>query len=296
MTTPCELVLAAAATIGESPTWSASEQALYWIDVKKPALFRYDPSTGQQRRWKVTSDLGAFALESGNAAYVALREGLQKLDLASGRLTPVAPAPYDTDLFRFNEGACDTHGRFWLGVMFDPIRTIHGPPRAGSLHVYDRRHGLRPAPDAAELHNGMAWSPDQTVFYLAHSQQQTIYAFEYDAPAGTLGARRVFAQVAKQDGLPDGAAVDVAGGYWCALHGGSRIRRYHPDGAIDHEIELPVSQPTMCAFGGQALDILYITSATDKLTEAQRAREPLAGGLFSYRPEIPGSPRACLVG
>ena len=41
-----EVVLDAGATIGESPTWSADERALYWIDVKKPALHRYDPLGG----------------------------------------------------------------------------------------------------------------------------------------------------------------------------------------------------------------------------------------------------------
>jgi sugar lactone lactonase YvrE len=95
--------------------------------------------------------------------------------------------------------------------------------------------------------------------------------------------------------VPDGAAVDTEGGYWCALHGGSRLRRYTPEGALDAEIMLPVSQPTMCAFGGEALDVLYITSARQKLGPAQLAREPLAGSILSLRCGKRGVERHCTV-
>ena len=40
------------------------ENALYWIDIKKPALYRYDAETGGQRSWLMPSDIGAFALVS----------------------------------------------------------------------------------------------------------------------------------------------------------------------------------------------------------------------------------------
>ncbi|MGH7191708.1 MAG: SMP-30/gluconolactonase/LRE family protein, partial [Acetobacteraceae bacterium] len=56
-----EVVVDAGAAIGESPTWAAAEKMLYWIDVKRPALYRYDPATGDQQSWTMPSDLGAFA-------------------------------------------------------------------------------------------------------------------------------------------------------------------------------------------------------------------------------------------
>ena len=98
-----EIVLDAHATIGESPTWSASERAIYWIDVKKPALYRFDPATGSQRSWPMPGDIGAFGLVlEPPGAVVALREGIYRLDFASGSLTRLAPPPYDPALFRFN--------------------------------------------------------------------------------------------------------------------------------------------------------------------------------------------------
>jgi sugar lactone lactonase YvrE len=283
------------ATIGESPTWVPNEKVLYWIDVKKPALYRYDPMTGGQRAWPMPSDIGAFALISDlSGAVVALREGICRLDFASGSLTRLAPPPFDPTLFRFNEGACDGAGRFWVGVMFDPCG---GAPHTqkSSLHSFTLTRGLRPEPDAAELHNGMAWSPDGRRFYLSHSNSQEVFVYDFDLESGHLGTRELFARVPQSLGLPDGAAIDREGGYWCALHGGSRLRRYTAAGAVDRDIGLPVSQPTMCAFGGDDLDVLYITSAADKLTPEQRRREPLAGALLRHRPGAKGIVRHCML-
>ncbi len=236
-----ELVLDAHATIGESPTWVPHEQALYWIDVKAPALHRFVPATKATRTWRVTSDIGGFALFDDGAALVALRHGLHRLDLDRGGLELIAPPPFDPALFRFNEGACDAAGRFWVGVMFDPVDGSP-PKQPGRLHSYTCRGGLRAEPDAAELHNGMAWSGDGRTFYLSHSDAREIVAFDYHLDGGRLSNRRVFATIDDVPGVPDGAAVDSMGGYWCALHGAGKLRRFRPDGSIDRDIDLPVGQ------------------------------------------------------
>ncbi len=290
-----EVVFDVGATIAESPTWVAAEKALYWIDVKRPALYRYEPGTGNCRNWLMTSDIGGFGLVADPpGAVVALREGIFRLDFASGLLTQLAAPPFDPNLFRFNEGACDREGRFWVGVMFDPLMEGAAAQEA-ALHSFTLAEGLRAEPDHAQLHNGMAWSPDGRKFYLSHSYKQTVFAYDYDPVPGRLGARYAFARVPAAQGLPDGAAVDTKGGYWCALHGGARLRRYTAAGAVDRDIELPVSQPTMAAFGGEELDTLYVTSATDQLTPEQREREPLAGAILRLRPGEKGIARPCLV-
>jgi len=297
--TPMEikLVLDAKAQIGESPTWVASENALYWIDVKAPCLHKLDLSSLQSRRWNFASDVGAFALQKADAsdAVVALRDGLHALDMATGRLRLLAPPPFDPTLFRFNEGACDAAGSFWIGIMFDPQDGKNHTPKPASLYSYTLAEGLRPEPEAAELHNGMAWSPDGTRFYLSHSYDHTIYAFGFDSNTGRLIGKTRFAELPADGGLPDGAAVDVEGGYWCAVHGGGRLQRYTQSGELDYEVMLPVSQPTMCAFAGAALDIMYVTSARDGLSAAELSDEPLAGGLFRFKPGVCGIKRRCFV-
>ena len=95
-----EVVLDAGAIIGESPTWVDPEKALYWIDVKKPALHRLELATGRQRSWAMPSDIGAFCLLSQRTgAVVALRKGIFRLDFATGSLTMLAPPPLTLNCF-----------------------------------------------------------------------------------------------------------------------------------------------------------------------------------------------------
>ena len=289
-----EIVLDAHAAIGESVTWAPDERALYWIDVKAPALYRFDPETSENRGWPLTSDVGGFALTRDGAAVVALRHGLYRLDLQSGSLVRLTEPTFDPALFRYNEGACDAAGRFWIGVMFDPLDG-KPPVRTSALHSFTLGGGLLAAGDCSDLHNGMAWSADGRTFYLSHSYPRQVFAYDYDLDTGSLSHRRLFATLREGEGIPDGAAVDVEGGYWCALHGGGRVRRYHADGSVDRDVDLPVSQPTMCAFGGTELATLYVTSASDGMSDAQRAREPHAGALIGLDVNTTGIPRACYV-
>lgn len=282
------------AVIGESPTWVAREDALYWIDVKAPALHRRSVVDGSTRSWKVSSDIGAFGLTEDGRAVVALREGLFGLDLGSGALHLLAPPPFDPKLFRFNEGACDANGRFWIGVMFDPVGGSTSA-RPGMLHSFTFDGGLREEPDAAELHNGMAWSADGNTFYISHSRSGEIIAYDYERGFGVISNRRIFAKVPAEEGIPDGAATDVEGGYWSALHGGSKLRRFRQDGSVDRDVELPVSQPTMPAFAGGDLATLYITSASDSMDAEAKAKEPLAGRLLRLAPGAQGIPRPYIV-
>lgn len=292
-----DVVLRVTPTIGESPTWLAAEKAIFWIDVRKPALYRLALETGDQEAWEMPSDIGAFALTEGaTGAVVALRQGIFNLDFSSRKLTQIAPPPFDPQRFRFNEGACDSQGRFWVGVMFDPLDKSDSDKEAkASLHSFTLSGGVKKEPDAAELHNGMAWSPDEQWLYLSHTQGGKIFRYAYDVQSGRISDRQIFATIPETQGVPDGAAVDVDGGYWCALHGASRLRRYHSDGTIDQEVVLPVSQPTMCAFAGDHLEHLYITSATDQLSPEQREREPLAGAMLRITPERRGIIRHCMV-
>ena len=66
--------------------------------------------------------------------------------------------------------------------------------------------------------------------------------------------------------------------------------RYSPDGAVDRAIAVPVPRPTCAAFGGPDLDVLYITSASDRLSEAERAEWPLSGNLFALDAGVRGLP------
>jgi len=284
-----ELVLDAHALNGETPTWSDRDQKLYWIDIEEPALHRFDPSTGRDRRWRMPSEIGAYALSEDRRIIAALRTGLMRIDLERQCSELLADPPYDPLTHRFNDGKCDPQGRFWIGTMFKPLdgsKAVAGTPPT-PLYVYDGR-GLRATSASAVIGNGLAWSPDAATLYYSDSHAQTVRAYDFDAAGGRISRERQLAHL--HSGVPDGAAVDVEGCYWAANYDGGQVIRFKPDGSIERELRLPVSEPTMCAFGGSDLRDLYITSARSGLSKQDAGRQPHAGALFRCRAPAPGLP------
>ena len=291
MSIDVELVLDAKALLGECPVWSQPQQALYWIDIREPALHRFDPASGADRSWQMPAEIGAFALTRKGRLIAALRTGLFSFALDCDEHRLLAPPPFDPQTHRFNEGKCDARGRFWVGTMYDPPHPLDHPvTRALPLCVYTTDLGLQPVDASAQTANGIGWSPDQRTMYFADTREHIIRRFDFDLETGTMSAPRTFALFSDQRLRPDGAAIDADGGYWSALYGAGRVVRLDARGNIECEIALPVSQPTMCAFGGAELDTLYITSAAQKLDASALAREPHAGGLFRCRPGVRGLP------
>src|ERR1700757_718173 len=130
-----ELVLDCRAIIGESLLWVPEEGRLYWADIKAPALHALHLTSGQTKCWDLPSDIGGFALDGAGRALVALRNGLYWLSLNTGRQELIAPAQFNPALIRFNESACDSKGRFWVGTMTDPVPGVH-TDRTGALYSY----------------------------------------------------------------------------------------------------------------------------------------------------------------
>jgi sugar lactone lactonase YvrE len=268
-------VVPAEAEVSEVPLWSGD--ALYWIDIFAPSLNRVS-ADGASRTWPLPELGGSFALcEGGRDALVAIGDGLHLLALESGELRRVAHAPYDRAHFRFNDGRCDARGRFWVGTLRE--RTSDMPDGSGAFWRFDR-DGLHRVIEGVTIANGIAFNPSGDAMYIADSVSSEVWAFDYDLDTGAVGTRRRFAALPAGT-TPDGAAVDTDGCYWVTLFGAGRILRFAPDGRLDRELRAPVSYPTMVAFGGSGLDVMYVTSARRPLSPEERAREPLAGGLFA---------------
>ncbi|MGJ0509803.1 MAG: SMP-30/gluconolactonase/LRE family protein [Methylocystis sp.] len=282
-----EVAIPAHAATGESPTWCAREEALYWIDIEEPALHRFRPSTGVDESWETPSEIGAFALCESGAVIVALRTGLAKLQPDAGVFEPLCAPPFNPLRHRFNDGKCDALGRFWVGTMYEPLRgQSTATTEARPLGFYRQEAAFQKQGADAVIPNGLAWSPDTRTMYFSDSHARSIWAFDYDVHSAALSGQRLFARFDEADGAPDGASVDEEGFYWCALYGGGRVFRLAPDGRIDREVRLPVSQPTMCAFGDADHATLYITSAAHGVDETD------AGAVFRCRPGVRGLPPA----
>jgi sugar lactone lactonase YvrE len=123
--------------------------------------------------------------------------------------------------------------------------------------------------------------------YHNDSALQVTYVFDVDDDGNATG-RRQFLQFQEGDGYPDGMTVDADGCLWIAFWDGWCVRRFSSGGEWLQTIEVPVARPTSCAFGGDNLDRLYISSASIGLDEDALAMQPNAGGLFMVSPNARG--------
>jgi sugar lactone lactonase YvrE len=267
--------------LGESPVWDERTGTLYAVDILRGAIARFDPRNGGAETVAVLGDLvGAIVLRRDGGLVAATGTAIALLDEQSG--TTIAAELTNADGLRFNDGACDTHGRFWVGTM-----GRKEAPGAGTLYRHDGR-GLTPMVASVSISNGIDWSADGTRMYYIDSATRRIDVFTFAAEDGTLSDRRTFAAIDDGETQPDGLTVDAEDHVWVALWDGSAVRRYRPDGVLDRVIELPVSRPTSCAFGGDDLGDLYVTSARTGLTPEQLAAQPYSGGVLRLRPGVLG--------
>ena len=285
-------VLQRKALVGECPRWHPTERALYWVDIYEPSLNRFDPKTGENRRWVMPERIGCFAFRKAGGIIAGMQSGIAFVDLDGGvkvkRLFDLEPHNPES---RFNDGRCDPGGRFWAGSIVETLDR-----RVGVLYRYDPDGTCHRMVDNLICPNGLAFSPDGRTLYHSDSRQDYVFAWDLDAKTGGIKNQRIFLAMDMTEGRPDGAAVDADGYYWIAHVNGWRVARYSPDGKIDRTIGLPVQRPTMCAFGGDNLDVLYVTSATYPLSETALAKQPLAGSLFSIDVGVRGQAEPFFAG
>ena len=278
-----ELALDANDFLGEGPVWDAESQSLYWVDIKRPAIRRWSPSTGAENAWALPSDVGSFALRESGGMIVALRTGIALLDVESGEVTPVHDPEAEIATNRFNDGKCDPQGRFWAGTMDDA-----GVEYSGALYRIDSDLSCHRILTQVCCSNGLGWSPDGLTLYFSDTWTYRVDQFDFDPETGTISNRRPFAKVPPGEGAPDGLVVDAEGGVWSARWEGSRVVHYTPDGSVDRSIAMPVASPTSFTFGGSDLKDLYVTSAQFGQTPAQLAERRMSGGLFRVEVEVGG--------
>jgi sugar lactone lactonase YvrE len=185
--------------------------------------------------------------------------------------------------YRCNDACTDASGNWWVGSV-DEAKTTHD---AALFRITPQGEALRVIGGMTTC-NGAAFSPDGRTFYHADTPTHAIRAFDHDPATGALSGARLFHQFAHGKGRPDGASVDAEGCLWSALFDGGRVVRLSPAGELLVTVELPVSRPTMIGFGGLDGRTAFVTSARSGLSEDQLEREPLAGGLFGFRVDVPG--------
>lgn len=282
-----QIVLDARARLGECPLWNVDRQQLFWVDAYNHRVHQFDPATGQDRFFDVGDIVSAIALVDRDRLLLALRDRLAYLNVESGEVTPFYQFNFPYPNTRCNDGKCDAQGRFWIG-------TVSETAKQAELYRYDPDGSIRVMETELTISNGLGWSPDRSTFYLTDSAQHQIYAYDFDAEAGTIQNRRTLIDLSSEAVEPDGLSIDTQGNIWTALWNGWCVACFDATGKELDRVNLPVQRPTSVTFGGSNLTDLYITSASVGLSQKEIQQGFNAGDLFRLSTDTQGMPSDAL--
>src|SRR5688500_16446677 len=177
--------------LGEWPPWLPRENSIYWIDLRAPAIFRYDCASGRNETLAIQlgDRLGAMVFTTDGRMTVADREGLHLVDKATGKRTLLGN-PDTQPLNCFNDAKCDASGRLWSGSADTKDTDANG-----SLFVFDGKTRARKVDTGFICSNGPAFSPDGARAYFTDSYAYEIWSYDIDPATGEVGPRRSFAKI-----------------------------------------------------------------------------------------------------
>lgn len=280
------LVLDSQATLGEGAIWHADTGQLFFVDIEKKKLHRYHPKKDILRTIDVEGRIGTVVMKEGNSNKViaAMQHGIYELDLEDGASTFLANPLAGMKQMRYNDGKCDPAGRFWVGTMH-----LESRPKAGALYRMEVDGTVEQVRDSVTVSNGIIWSLDQQTMYYIDTPTHCVQAYEYSLSTGHITNPRTVITIPEDTGHPDGMTIDEEGMLWIALWGGKSVGCWNPQtGKQLLKIDVPALHVTSCAFGGDDLSTLYITTARQGLSSEQLHQYPNSGGLFSVKPGTRG--------
>lgn len=281
-----ESVWSVGAELGEGPVWVQRDRALWFVDIKRKKIHRFDPASGAKRSWDTPEQTGFLLPADGGGFVAGTQSGLYRFDEASGNFSLIAQVEPDLPGNRINDGVVDPSGRIWFGTMDNSEKSA-----TGAFYVAHGRHVSACTLPKVTITNGPALSPDGRILYHVDTLAGLIHACDV-ADDGTLGPSRPFTHIPNEEGYPDGPTVDAEGCVWIGLYFGWEARRYSPAGELIGRVRFPTSNITKLAFGGDDMRTVYATTAQQGLTPDKLAEQPEAGSLFAFRADVPGVPSA----
>lgn len=240
---------------GENPYWHPDDGCVYWTDIPKGVLYKYDPRTKQSAACYRGDPVGGFTLQADGKFLLFRVNDIATFDPALGHVESIIKMNWNADeIPRFNDVHADPLGRVYAGTM--------GRHDKGGIFRIERDGSYKMLFAGTGCSNGIAFSPDEKTVYWTDTSHRTIYRFNYDRDSGDWTDRQVHYACPKDEaGVPDGMAMDAGGNLWSARWDGWKLILINSQGVKFDEITFPVKTVSSAIFGGPNNDELFVTTA-----------------------------------
>lgn len=278
-------------TLGEGPIWHDESGRVLWVDILQRSVHWRRLSDGETGKFLMPSDIGAFLPREDGRWVALLADGAYLFDEADSSLECIALFPHSlgplagSARMRANDAEVSPEGNIVAGTM--PYDT-DAYPGSASLYILNA-DTFSPLVDGVTISNGIGWSADHSEMFYIDTPTNRVDVFDWSSVGnlGGLSNRRVFAEVDESLGWPDGLSIDKAGYLWVAMWGGNRVQRFAPDGSLAGYVEIPCTNVTSCAFVGEGLMQLVITTSN-----IDHETDQAAGKTYIFDVTVPGLPAA----
>jgi sugar lactone lactonase YvrE len=290
MNRKADLLYASQCILGESPLWHAERKSCFWVDIENGILYEYNWLRKTTRSWEFNHRLTLVLQGEADKLILALDAKIARFDLETEQLEWLLDVDTDSQI-RCNDGACDSQGRLWVGTMH-----LEQKHEAGALFCIENNLKIHKKLSNTTISNGIAWSLDNKRLYFIDSPTQTVQSFIFEQKTGEIIFEKNVISIPNEMGSPDGMAIDEEGMLWIAQWGAFGLYRWNPDdGQLIDKIEVPVPQVSSCAFVGENLDYLLITTARENMKEEDLKKYPKSGDIFLVKAGVKGVlPNKCL--
>lgn len=283
MNRKADVLYASQCILGESPLWHAARKCCFWVDIENGVLYEYNWTQQTTRNWKFNHRLTLVLQGKDDQLILALDAKIASFDLETEKLKWLVDIETDSEI-RCNDGAPDTLGRLWVGTMH-----LEHKNEAGALYCIDPDLKVHKKLNNITISNGIAWSLDNKRLYYIDSPTQAVQSFIFEEKTGEIIFEKNVISIPNEMGSPDGMSIDEEGMLWIAHWGGFGLYRWNPrNGELISKIEVPVPQVSSCAFVGENLDYLLITTARENMKEEELKKYPESGDVFLAKTAVKG--------
>jgi gluconolactonase len=261
-------IVADSLLFGEGPLWHSRENALYWVDILGDTIWRWTSDRGQHvfknpsgRANGMTFDLEHRLIVAGWSS-----RNIWRIE-HDGSITVLADSYEGERLNSPNDIVGRSDGSiFWTdpsGALFIPGMEGDDVQRYLESHAVfclspDGVH-LSMVTDKSAYPNGLAFSPDESIFYIADTWGRSILSHQV-SPEGVLSPDHeiLYELVGTEDGVADGLKVDVEGNLY--VTGPAGVHVVSPDGRLLGRMLFPGEHCTNMAWGDSDWRTLFVTT------------------------------------
>lgn len=277
--------LATQCKLGEGAVWNQKTGELYFIDIEGKKWYAFNPKTDNLETHDLDNRIGTIVpTHDDDKVILALDNGIYEYARSTKTSKLLSdPEPNRPDM-RMNDGKCDPAGRFWVGSMH-----LEQTIGAASLYKIEPDGSFQKMVPDVTISNGIVWSLDEKTMYYIDTPTGKVKAYDYEKSTGKINYKKDAIDVPVSLGYPDGMTIDAEGMLWIALWNGNSVTRWNPNtGELLNQVKMPAHNVSSCAFGGDDLGTLYVTSARVDMTEEELEAMPNSGDVFAFRPGVKG--------